>query len=793
MTLTPSPSPHSSNRKPSKLSGQKQQWSFTTKVMALAVSVSMLPVLLLGTGAYLGGQLIYRQTLQVQGRRQASSTLQTPLTSLLIATGVTAVLAGASAVFLANRAVYRVIKASKTSTKVVNRLLREESDTHPTDAHKDELVALETNLKLIEQQLPDILWRQEAAAERSQLLMNISHHIWGARSEEEVLRTAVEEVRQAFKTDRVIVFRFDRNWDGSVVEESVAPGWPKALWSTVHDPCFAEEYIEKYRQGRVHAIDNIYEADTTECHIALLERFAVKANLVAPIIRENQLYGLLIAHQCSSPRVWQNSEKTLLAQLAAQVSFALDHAKLLEQVDAKASQLQLFIDITRRIRASLIEEDILKTTVEEIRKAIRTDRVIVFGFDANWYGIVLAESVVPGFPKALRAEIEDPCFVNGYVDQYQAGRVRAIANIYEADLTDCHINQLERFAVQANLVAPILKDDKLFGLLIAHQCSKTRNWEQEEIDLFAQLAMQVGFALDHARLLNKLEQAYQVSETASQEQYQQKEALQRQVLALLKQHQKSVQILTQEALSQRESVQVAYERIQAVADLSQGISSVIEQMKLYRHQVNQEVQAAYEAMVRVLDSIVTIRQVIVEAPKKINPLEETSKNLTTAIIPMGNEISQLNLQAMNIALEATRNGNSEQQVSAIAGKVVLSTRQLKESLAETERLINKIQAETQDVMVAIRVGTEQVTTGAQLVDITREKLSQIATVNTQMDSLIEEITQVATKQIQSSAAANQVILEVASVVNYASEEFTAVVKSFNQLAAIAQEYPDDAE
>ncbi len=78
--------------------------------------------------------------------------------------------------------------------------------------------------------------------------------------------------------------------------------------------------------------------------------------------------------------------------------------------------------------------------------------------------------------------------------------VLAINNIYEVGLADCHINLLESFGVKANLVAPILKDEQLFGLLIAHQCSRPRDWKQSEIDLFAQIAMQVGFALDHARL-----------------------------------------------------------------------------------------------------------------------------------------------------------------------------------------------------------------------------------------------------------------------------------------------------
>ncbi|WP_017314960.1 methyl-accepting chemotaxis protein [Mastigocladopsis repens] len=801
MTQTPSPQDHTTKAVPSSSSdkatpNRKQVWSLKAKAMALALTVSMLPVLMVGTATYLGGQLNYQQMSQLrqEERLRETEALQRQLLSfLLMSTGVTAVLAGAIAAIVVNRSIRRVLNAAATSTTVVNRLRRQEINTRSRVALKDELVALEANLKLIEEQLPELVWKQEAAVEISQLLINISRRIWGSRSQEDVLRTAVEEVRQALKTDRVTIFRFDKNWDGTFVEESVAPGWPKALWSTIHDPCFAGGYVEKYRKGRVRALDNIYEAGLSDCYIGLLERFAVKANLIAPIILDNQLYGLLIAHECSAPRSWQHVEIDLFAQLAAQVGFALDHASLLEQVDTKADQLQVFIDITRRIRESLNEEDILKSTVEEARKALRSDRVIVFGFDENWYGTVLAESVLPGFPKALRAKIHDPCFAEGYVDQYQAGRVQATNNIYEAGLTPCHLSQLEPFAVQANLVAPILKDDKLFGLLIAHQCSKTREWQKPEIDLFTQVAMQVGYALDHARLLNQLDQAYQAAETTSDEQLLQKEALQRQVSELLRERKTAIKTLVTEESNQMESVQAAYNHVKAVADLAQGMDIMIQQVKLHKQQVSREVQAGDEAIIRVLDSFIAIRQTIVEATEKLSHLDQTSQNLSSALVLISNVISELNLLAMNITLKATQSGKAEQEGIAIAERVTISTRQLKGSIAETESLVAKMQAQTQEVMVAIAVGTKQATAGTQLVDATRQKLNSVVTVNTQMDSLVEEIAQAAANQTQTSTTANRVILEVASIVNHTSKQFMAVVKSFNKLAEIAEEFPADED
>ncbi|MCC5616663.1 GAF domain-containing protein [Nostoc sp. CHAB 5836] len=489
----------------------QQKWSLKTKAIVWALSISVLPVVGMGIATYYYGiNLIAKQIPQVRPESGKSSietklALQRQLSFLLTGTGLTAILAGAIAVFVTNRVISRVSNAAAISNSIKNRLRPDSEFTQFFIASKDELVMLERNISLFTDLLSGLLQEKEAQTDYSQLLIKITRWVRESFNKEDVLRTTSEEIRKALNIDRVSIFCFSSNSNGTFIAESVAPGLPKILGVTVSDPGLEAGYMEKYQNGSIHAIDNIHQADLSDADIELLEQFAVKSNLVAPIVKGKGLFGLLIAHQCSRLRFWQQSEIDLLGQIAMQVGFALDYAKLLEQVDTKADRAEIFIEITRSIRQSLNEEDVLRTTVEEVRKVLSTDRVLVYSFSADWFGTVIAESVVPGYPKVLRSEIQDPCFGKGYVEKYQAGRVVAITNIYEAGLGDCHINLLESFAVKANLVAPILKDQQLFGLLIAHQCSRPRNWQQPEINLFAQIAMQVGFALDHARLLQRID------------------------------------------------------------------------------------------------------------------------------------------------------------------------------------------------------------------------------------------------------------------------------------------------
>jgi methyl-accepting chemotaxis protein PixJ len=184
-------------------------------------------------------------------------------------------------------------------------------------------------------------------------------------------------------------------------------------------------------------------------------------------------------------------------------------AKLLEQQEVETYRFQQFIEITLGIRRSLKLEDVLNTTVNEIRQALTTDRVVIYRFNSDWSGTIIAESVGEGLVKTLEQKVNDP-FRQDYIELYKSGKVRAINNIQKAGYADCHKKILENFQIKANLVAPILKNYQLTGLLCAHECYRPRKWQNSEVDLFGQLAIQVGIALEQASLLDELQQAQKV-------------------------------------------------------------------------------------------------------------------------------------------------------------------------------------------------------------------------------------------------------------------------------------------
>ena len=125
-----------------------------------------------------------------------------------------------------------------------------------------------------------------------------------------IFQTTATEVRRLLNADRVGVFRFypEKDWEGEFVSEDVAEGWASAIEQKVYDHCFGEQFAIHYSQGRIQAVADIFAAGLSPCHADILAKFQVRANLVIPLLKNKQLWGLLCIHQCSETRDWKTSE-----------------------------------------------------------------------------------------------------------------------------------------------------------------------------------------------------------------------------------------------------------------------------------------------------------------------------------------------------------------------------------------------------------------------------------------------------------------------------------------------------
>jgi PAS domain S-box-containing protein len=174
---------------------------------------------------------------------------------------------------------------------------------------------------------------------RSQLFAEVTLKIRQSLHIQEILQTTVTEVQRIFQTDRVLIFQLWLNGFGKIVTEAVNPNWISVLGRNITDDYFASEYLQRYSQGRIYTIADIEKAEVPHCLIEFMQEFEVKAKLAVPIFLKEKLWGLLVAHQCTSPRQWSSFETELMGQLADQIGIALAQAQLLEQETRQSQEL----------------------------------------------------------------------------------------------------------------------------------------------------------------------------------------------------------------------------------------------------------------------------------------------------------------------------------------------------------------------------------------------------------------------------------------------------------------------
>ena len=260
----------------------------------------------------------------------------------------------------------------------------------------------------------DITERKRAEIElqrqyqRSQLLAEVTQKIRQSLQLTEILQTAVAEVQNLFQADRVLIVQLHSDESGSVVEEAVLPDWPSMLGQTIPRFGFHPDYLAQYRQGIICAIADLNQSILEPFDAELQRQYAIKAALVTPVLVQSQLWGLLIAQQCKTPRQWDDFEIELSQQLSDQIGLAISQSQLLGNLEMLVAERtaelttanqQLQQEINDRKRA----ETALRQSEEQLRLTTDALPVLIAYVDnqqryrfinrayEDWYGKSLAD------------------------------------------------------------------------------------------------------------------------------------------------------------------------------------------------------------------------------------------------------------------------------------------------------------------------------------------------------------------------------------------------------------------
>jgi twitching motility protein PilJ len=573
--------------------------------------------------------------------------------------------------------------------------------------------------------------------------------------------------------------------------------------------------------------------------IVMIWGLILKQTIINPIQKLQQsTFQYAAGDRNARAKIFATDEIGQLAITFNQLTDKVTQQFIQQEEDVKIAKL--VHEMTARCRTSLNSQYILNAAVTSIYSAIQADRVVVYKFDDNWQGTVIAEAVNPDFPISLGAIIADPCFADNYVEKYQKGRVQAVTNINAAGLTSCHIAQLEEFGVKANLVAPILINKKLYGLLIAHQCSKPRQWKEFEINLFKQVTIPIAYALEQASLTEKIDSASSRAEQISDEQRLQQETLQQQVAKLIEdisavskadltvkakvvpgeigivaeninliidnltpiiakvqlsaskvntavhETEEAAQHLSQQTLQQVNDVKNILGKLEEIASsitiLSENAQEVVKVSNLNLNNVRD----GKNVVDLTVENVANMRECIDSIVKRSKRIGEFSQEIVSTINLMNEIGTRTNLLAVNAELQAAKVNQSASYATFATDLGDLAIRYAS-TTQEVEQMIGNMQQEAQEVIKAVEMGISEMVKGTDTVDDAKTLLNQILNLSQQIDELVQFISQTAEFQLETSQVATNLMQSISQNSELNSDYSNKITQSLQQTVDISKE------
>ena len=205
----------------------------------------------------------------------------------------------------------------------------------------------------------------QESLQREKALSNAIEKMRQTLDIETIFATTTEELRQAMKCDRVLLYRFNSDWSGEFVAESVSKKWPSLLQhsertllnnAVSHTDCavknlintnlLQDTYLQEtqggaYSQG-IHylAVADIYASGFNACYLKLLQRLQARSYIAVPIFCGEKLWGLLATYQNQTPREWKQTEINVVVHVGNQLGVALQQAELLAKTRQQSEALQ---------------------------------------------------------------------------------------------------------------------------------------------------------------------------------------------------------------------------------------------------------------------------------------------------------------------------------------------------------------------------------------------------------------------------------------------------------------------
>ena len=232
--------------------------------------------------------------------------------------------------------------------------------------------------------------------------------------------------------------------------------------------------------------------------------------------------------------------------------------------------------------------------------------------------------------------------------------------------------------------------------------------------------------------------------------------------------------------SAKQNIDAAFIDINAMTEKAAVVTENTEQMAGAADHGAQLMQNAMEKMNGIEQSVANSAQVV-------RKLGENSKQIGAIVESISAIADQTNLLALNAAIEAARAGEAGRGFSVVAEEVRKLAEQSQLSAEEIKQRISVIQGDTEEAVVAMEAGTNEVALGTQAIREVGEQFqditARVSSIKSEMVEINDEVQKVS-KGMQGVVTAMDTIDEVS---RSTSEETQTISAAAEEQSASSEE------
>ncbi len=349
-----------------------------------------------------------------------------------------------------------------------------------------------------------LLQQTQESLDETRVLYETSSAIADVNDARGILGAIVEHAVPPAVTSSQIVLLNGDSWDSPSATVQIAATWAHEHGPDLSGMKFTRDQYPAWQEvatPHILAIDDVISDprldDESRLNYTLV---GTNALVVVPLESAGTPLGAMM-FSSAQPRTHSPRELRIYQSLAELATISMENARLLQQTQARARQLQTSAEVSRAVTSILDIGELLPRVVDLIRDNFDYDQVQVFLIDETGEKAVLQASTGEVGQMLLGQKWSLGVNSESVIGQVTA-RAEPVIALDTADATVVHRPNPFLPDTRSEVAVPLISRGRVVGALDV-QSNQPVAFSDEDVTVLTSLADQIAVALDNARLFEE--------------------------------------------------------------------------------------------------------------------------------------------------------------------------------------------------------------------------------------------------------------------------------------------------